>query len=131
MGSLLSPIIVDLVSQLLEIQTLNKLNFKPAFYFRYVDNIVLVAPFSSLNDLLDQFNSFHPRLKFIIEIGGDVINFLDLTLIKRNGKLIFNWYQKPMFSGKFLNFHSLHPFSHKKGIIIIILLIILISYLLM
>jgi len=118
MGSPLSPINADLVLQLLEIQTLNKLNFKPAFYFKYVDDIVLIAPYSSLNDLLDQFNSYHPRLKFTIEIGGDVINFLDLTLIKRDGKLMFSWYQKPTFSGRFLNFHSYHSFSHKKGTII-------------
>jgi len=51
---------------------------------------VLAAPLSSLNDLLKKFNSFHPRFKFIIEIDGDVINFIDLTLIKRDGKLMFN-----------------------------------------
>jgi len=64
------------------------------------------------------FNSFHPRLKFTLEIGGDVLNFLDLTLIKKEGRLIFNWYRKPTFSGRFLNFHSHHPFLHKKGTII-------------
>jgi len=90
MNSPLSLIIAALVLQLLEIQTLNKLNFKPAFYFRYVDDIVLAAPFSSLNNLLVKFNSFH-RLKFTIEIDGDVINFLVFILIKRDGKLIFNW----------------------------------------
>jgi len=29
-----------------------------------------------------------------MEIGSDVLNFLDLTLIKKDG-LIFNWYRKP------------------------------------
>jgi len=57
-------------------------------------------------------------LKFILEIGGDVLNFLDLTIIKKEGRLIFNWYRKPTFSGRFLNFHSHHPFLHKKGTII-------------
>jgi len=63
MSSPLSPIIADLVLQLLEMQILNKLNFKPTFYFRYVDDIVLAAPLFSLNDLLEKFNLFHPRLK--------------------------------------------------------------------
>jgi len=53
-----------------------------------------------------------------MEIDGDVLNFLDLTLIKKDGRLIFNWYRKPTFSDRFLNFHSQHPFLHKKGTII-------------
>jgi len=62
-----------------------------------------------------------------MEIGGDV-NFLDLTLTKKDGRLIFNWYRKPTFSG-FLNFHSQHPFLHKKGTIMSLIdRIILLSY---
>jgi len=49
-----------------------------------------------------------------------MLNFLDLTIIKRDGQLIFNWYHKPTFSGRFLNFHSpyKHPFIRKKGTMI-------------
>jgi len=46
------------------------------------------------------------------------LNFLDLTLIKINGRLISNWYKKPTFSGRFLNFHSHHPLTHKRGTIL-------------
>ena len=28
-----------------------------------------------------------------------------------------NWYKKPTFSGRYLNFHSHHPIAHKIGII--------------
>jgi len=118
MGSPLSPIVADLIMQSLELQTINNLPFVPIFYFRYVDDIALAAPTSHLNTLLLKFNSFHPRLRFTLEIGGDVLNFLDLTIIKKEGRLIFNWYRKPTFSGRFLNFHSHHPFLHKKGTII-------------
>jgi len=118
MGSPLSPMVADLIMQTLELQIINNLSFVPTFYFRYVDDIALAAPTSYLNNLLFNFNSFHPRLKFTLEIGGDVLNFLDLTLIKKEGRLIFNWYRKPTFSGRFLNFHSHHPFLHKKGTII-------------
>jgi len=118
MGSPLSPIVADLIMQSLELQTLNNLPFVPIFYFRYVDDIALAAPNFYLNTLLSKFNSFHPRLKFTLEIGGDTLNFLDLTIIKKDGRLIFNWYRKPTFSGRFLNFHSHHPFLHKKGTII-------------
>jgi len=52
-----------------------------------------------------------------MEIGGNELNFLDLTIIKKDGGMIFNWFRKPTFSGRFLNFYSQHPFSHKRGII--------------
>jgi len=118
MGSPLSPIVADLIMEQLELHTINNLPFVPIFYYRYVDDIALVAPNSQLNTLLSKFNSYHPRLKFTLEIGGDVLNFLDLTIIRREGRLIFNWYRKPTCSGRFLNFHSHHPFLHKKGTII-------------
>ncbi|KYN08066.1 hypothetical protein ALC62_00911, partial [Cyphomyrmex costatus] len=45
-------------------------------------------------------------------------SFLDLVLIKNENKIISDWYHKPTFSGRFLNFHSWHPLSQKIGIII-------------
>jgi len=52
MGSPLSPIVADLVLQKLESFTIDSLHVKPNFYYRYVDDIVLAAPVSSLQDLL-------------------------------------------------------------------------------
>jgi len=62
-------------------------------------------------------NSFHHRLKFTMEVGeeGDYLNFLDLTIIKKDNSLIFNWFRKPTSSGRFLSFYSHHPFNHKRG----------------
>jgi len=48
---------------------------------------------------------------------GDIISFLDLTLIKKDNALTFDWFRKPSFSGRFLNFHSHHPFPHKRSTI--------------
>jgi len=45
-----------------------------------------------------------------MEVEGESLNFLDLTLFKRDGYIIFNWYHKPIFSGRFLNFYSQHLF---------------------
>jgi hypothetical protein len=118
MGSPLSPVVADLVLQALESKALLDLSFKPPFYVRYVDDIALAAPTTHLEELIKKFNSFHPRLKFTVEIGGESLNYLEVTIIKRDGQLIFDWYQKPTFSGRFLNFHSQHPIIHKKGTII-------------
>jgi len=117
MGSPLSPVVADLVLQKLESTILNNLTYKPIFYYRYVDDIALSVPSSLLNSLLNEFNSFHPRLKFTMEISdrGGSLNFLDLTIIKRDNGLIFDWFRKATFSGRFLNYHSHHPHIHKRG----------------
>jgi len=119
MGSPLSPVIADLILQRLELSILTNLSFKPTFFYRYVDDIILAVPLCHLNDLFDKFNSFHQRLKFTMEVeeNGDRLNFLDLSIIKKGNSLIFDWFRKPTFSGRFLNYHSHHPFIHKRGTI--------------
>jgi len=71
MGSPLSPIVADLTLQELENNILEKLTIKPIFYYRFVDDIALAAPYSALDDLLHTFNLFHPRLRFTMEVGGN------------------------------------------------------------
>ena len=44
MANPISPIFADIVIEDMEIGSINKLNFKPAFYFRYVDDIILCIP---------------------------------------------------------------------------------------
>jgi len=53
-----------------------------------------------------------------MEVGGEELNFLDLIIIKRDGRLHSNRFRKPTFSERFLNFHFQHPFTHKKGTIL-------------
>jgi len=40
---------------------------------------------------------------------------VDITLILNNNFLIFDWYHKPTFSGRFLHYESRHPLCHKRG----------------
>jgi len=118
MGSPLSPIISDLVLRDLEERALETLGFPPPFYFRYVDDIAMAIPAGSVEKTLNIFNSLHPRLQFAAEIGGKSLNFLDITIIKNKNYLEFNWYHKPTFSGRYLNYLSQHPVSQKRGTII-------------
>jgi len=85
-------------------RALETLDLSLPFYFRYVDNIDMAILSDSITKTLNNFNSFHPKLQFTIEIGGDRLNFLDVTIIKNNNNLEFNWYQKPTFSGRYLNY---------------------------
>jgi len=90
MSSPLSLIVADLALQDLELHTLSKLPFSLPFYVKYVDDIVLVAPHHSLDLILHEFNSFHTRLKFTMEARGNKLNFLELKIINKDGKMIFD-----------------------------------------
>jgi len=112
MGSLLSSIIADIVIEDLELEALNNLSFQILIYHRYVDDIMLAVPHNKSTELLDTFNSFHPRLKFTIEIGGKNLNFVHVTIKNKNNILEFDIYRKPTFSSRtFIP----NPLSQKKS----------------
>ena len=67
-----------------EIKAIAMLGFQLLFYFRYVDDIVMVIPSDMIDFILTIFNLFHPRLQFVLEIGGNNINFLDVIIINNN-----------------------------------------------
>ncbi|KYN22605.1 hypothetical protein ALC57_04988, partial [Trachymyrmex cornetzi] len=91
-------------------------------YFRYVDDILLALPYNRIEHTLKLFNEQHNRIKFTVEENEDGrVNFLDITIKVKNGKIIFDLYKKPTWSGRYLNFHSNHPITHKKGIVISLL----------
>ncbi|XP_018366339.1 PREDICTED: uncharacterized protein LOC108763331 [Trachymyrmex cornetzi] len=85
MGSPLSPIVANLVMAELESRVLGEIHFRVPFYYRYVDDVVLCIPNEEVDTILEKFNAFHPRLQFTLEVGGNSINFLDTTIILRNG----------------------------------------------
>jgi len=68
MGSPLSPIIADLVLRDIENRAINILNVPLPIYFGYVNDIVLAAPSDFVNNIVNIFNSFHPRLQFALEV---------------------------------------------------------------
>jgi len=91
MGSLLSPVISDIVLQDLEQMAISQLSIHLPFYFRYVDDILLAAPGEWLDKILNIFNSFHERLQFTLEISdNNSINFLDVTIIIDGQGIVFD-----------------------------------------
>ena len=74
----------------LETVSLMSLDLDMIFYYRYVDDICIAIAPSKIDDLLEQFNLFHPRLQFTSEIGGDEINFLDVTISINGNSFTFD-----------------------------------------
>ncbi|XP_070152504.1 uncharacterized protein [Polyergus mexicanus] len=51
-----------------------------------------------------------------MEEGADNrLNLLDTTIILENNIINFDWYHKPTYSDRYLNFESRHPLCQKKG----------------
>lgn len=119
MGNCLSPVCSDLVMQDLQEYCINKLTYQLPFFKRYVDDIITSIPNDTSQHIIDVFNSYHPRLKFTIEKeNNSKIPFLDVLLIRNeNGTIDTDWYHKPTFSERFLNYSSQHPLNQKINII--------------
>ncbi|XP_011861774.1 PREDICTED: uncharacterized protein LOC105558604 [Vollenhovia emeryi] len=114
MGSPLSPILADIIMDDLETHCINSLDFEIQVYYRYVDDIFLVLPEDRLQEVLNTFNSYHPRLQFTSEIENNkTLNFLNVSVLRENNKMITNWYRKPTFSGRYINYFSSHPTKYK------------------
>ena len=66
----------------------------------------------------DIFNGYDARLKFTHEIEvNNVLNFLDVSLIRHGDKLISNWFRKPSSSDRTLSFKSNHTLHLKRNIV--------------
>ena len=115
MGSPLSPILADLVMNDLEVERLSNLNLTVPFYYRYVDDILLALPEGEVDRVLEVFNAKPYQIKFTMEKEIDkTITFLDVAITRNEqNKLSVNWYRKPTWSGRCLNFDSNHPLTYK------------------
>lgn len=119
MGAPLSACVANLVMEFVESELLKTLMFKCIFYKRFVDDCIACIPRENCNAFLNHFNSFHESLQFTMEIEIDKkINFLDLTLDHvKNEKVMTKWFQKPIHSGRYLNYFSDVPFHQKLNMV--------------
>ena len=92
----ISPILADIVMKDLEIHAIHKLNFKPLFYFRYVDDIILCIPPNTIDHTVNFFNLCDENLQFTVELPqNNSISFLDVKIIvNEQQRIITDWYKK-------------------------------------
>lgn len=118
MGSSISPILADIVlTELLDFATktvFEKFNYKPKLITKYVDDLLFIIRASFVDIFLNIMNDFNPLLKFTFELPvNNSIPYLDMLIIKKDNKIITNWYQKETSKGRMLNFNSCHSISIK------------------
>jgi hypothetical protein len=91
-------------------------NYKILGYYRYVDDILFVynKQLTDINNTFKQFNEINPKLQFTIEKEKDnVINFLDITIIKNPDNIQYSIYRKPTTTDNIIHNTSCHPAEHK------------------
>merc|ERR1712055_391036 len=118
MGSPISVVLAEVTLQKFENDALSRAPCNILFWKRYVDDIITAIPTDEIQNLLQYLNNVNNHIKFTVETEEDkTISFLDLN-IKRcaNGNLSFSVYRKKTHSGKYLDFKSNNPLSHKESV---------------
>ena len=121
MGASLSPLLANLFIDAIETSAINSFRISPCFWGRFMDDVVCVWKhgLDSLDLFCKHLNSFDNNIKFTVEFeDNNKLPFLDILLIKRDLHLLFSIYRKPTHNDRYLNFHSCHPMSVKRGVVI-------------
>ena len=121
MGSPLGPSLTNAILSYHEKNWLNNCSqgFKPVFYGPYVDDIfVLFKSNDHLKYFQDFRNSCHINMSFSMETEKEnKLSFLDVEIIREQGKITTTIYRKPTFSGVYSNFESFLPSVYKSGMV--------------
>lgn len=125
MGSPLGPTLANVFLGFHEKQWLDNcpIEFKPVFYKRYVDDIIVLFKHKShVLKFKCYLNKQHQNINFTHEEEVDSkISFLDVLVTRTNDKLITSIYRKSTFSGMYSNFKSFIPLQYKHGLIFTLL----------
>lgn len=123
MGSSLSPFCADFFMNEFECELFDSGNTflkNIVCWHRYVDDILCIWKGSErqlklfLNNVLNKIDN---NIQFTVEMGGNTINFLDITITIDNlyKKLNFNIFRKDTYTDSIIPMNSVHPLSTKKA----------------
>jgi hypothetical protein len=85
-------------------------------YFRYVDDILIIydTNHTDVQNILNDFNTIHPKLKFTAECEtNNQINFLGVTIHRTPTNWNIAVYRKPTFTDTLIPYTSNHPTQYK------------------
>ena len=70
----------------------------------------------SLKLFLEKINSIHATIKFRVDWSYSSVDFLDVKVIRKDGKIITKLYVKPTDNHQYLDSSSCHPYHREKSI---------------
>ncbi|MEL7308993.1 MAG: reverse transcriptase domain-containing protein, partial [Pseudomonadota bacterium] len=122
MGAHFAPAFAIIFMHNIETSALEKLNFKPLVFRRFIDDVVL-GPVQCEKEVLDHisetFNSIHPKIKFTMESHEHTewLPFLDTKIRIQHAKIEYSWHRKPFHSDIILRKDSFVPHHVKSNFI--------------
>ena len=120
MGATISPIASQYVMDDLLNDCIPRLDFQLPFIKKYVDDIITAVPGTKIDEILHTFNSYDNKIQFTIETeNNNSVPFLDTKLVRTEENIIkLDWYTKPTYSGRYINFNSYHTQKMKINLIL-------------
>lgn len=109
MGTEGSPVIASIVFTHFLNSVLPK-HAPVAYLKKYVDDTIMITSQANAHAILTSLNNIDRRIQFTMEEENDSsgINFLDVSLFRREQKIITKWYCKPFSSNRLVNWFSEH-----------------------
>ena len=94
-----------------ETEFLKSQELQPFLWLRYIDEILFIWTHGTqeLDSFFNELNKFHPNLNFTYETSKESVNFLDLNVSLRNGKISTDLYAKPIDGHQYHHYKSSHP----------------------
>ena len=126
MGSPLACILANIFMEFFESELVNRLPLKPAFWRRYVDDIICIwqHDIESFQPFLDWLNRLSPSIKLSVEwevldedLGIAKLPFLDVLIHRSSSSVNFSVYRKPSHCHMYIHYFSHHAPSVKKGVL--------------
>ena len=113
MGSSLAPVLANIT--LTEFEKKVGMPLKKSgiekFYWRYVNDTLVLVKEDQIDNILKAFNSFHNNLQFTVDkFENEDVYFLNLKIMS-NGEI--NIYVKDTNSGLYINYNSYEPWHTK------------------
>ena len=121
MGSPLGPTLANIFMSYYEEKWLQECpqDFKPSYYYRYVDDTFLLFRSSNhIKKFLEFLNSRHQNIKFTCEIeNNNSLPFLDVNIRKMDNTFTTSVYHKPTYTGLTTRYDSFIPSKYKDNLI--------------
>ena len=112
MGSPISPVLSDLVMEVIEETAITTALHPPKWWFRYVDDSHSCLKKDQVNAFHQHLNSINANIQFTSELedgNGYGLPFLDTVTSRRRTAIQVEVYRKPTHTDRYLDFLSRHP----------------------